>query len=164
MRSFTTAGEKAIGTTGFFLFGVLTSIMAVLKLTVITDWSWWRVSLPVAIFVGFNMVYMLVGLIYLSLVKIGERPAEDETAFLENHHRIPHDWIPHDWIPHDWISLLFFALFADNLVRWWEGAEGSYWFWLLSGQIEAVLIFAGLSVAGLFLYWSRIGPTLDGSE
>ncbi len=34
----------------------------------------------------------------------------------------------------------------------------------LSGQIEAVLIFAGLSVAGLFLYWSRNGPTLDGSE
>ncbi len=51
MRSFTAAGEKAIGTTGFLLFGALTSIMAVLKLTVITDWSWWRVSLPVAIFV-----------------------------------------------------------------------------------------------------------------
>ncbi len=83
-----------------------------------------------------------------------ERPVEDETALLENHHRIPHDWI----------LLLFFALFADNLVRWWEGAEGSYWFWLLSGQIEAVLIFAGLSVADLFLYWSRIGPILDGSE
>ncbi len=26
------------------LFGALTLIMAVLKLTVITDWSWWRVS------------------------------------------------------------------------------------------------------------------------
>ena len=100
------------------------------------------------------MVYILVGFIYLSLVNIRERPPEDETAFLENHHRIPHDWI----------SLLFFALFADNLVRWWEGAEGSYWFWLLSGQIEAVLILAGLSVAVLFLYWSRIGPILDGSE
>ena len=37
MRSLTAAGEKAIGTTGFFLFGALTSIMAVLKLTVITD-------------------------------------------------------------------------------------------------------------------------------
>ena len=128
--------------------------MAILKLTVITDWSWWRVSLPTAIFVGFNMVYILVGFIYLSLVNISERPPEEETALVEGHHRIPHDWI----------SLLFFALFADNLVRWWEGAEGSYWFWLLSGQIEAVLIFAGLSVADLFLYWSRIGPTLDGSE
>ncbi len=41
-------------------FGALTLVMAVLKLTVITDWSWWRVSLPIAIFVGFNMVYILV--------------------------------------------------------------------------------------------------------
>ncbi len=154
MRSFIAVGEKAIGTNGFFLFGALTLIMAILKLTVITDWSCWRVSLPIAIFVGFNMVYILVGFIYLSLVNIRERPPEDETALVEGHHRIPHTWI----------SLLFFALFADNLVRWWEGAEGSYWFWLLSGQIEAVLIFAGLSVADLFLYWSRIGPTLDGSE
>ena len=154
MRSFTAVGEKAIGTNGFFLFGVLTLIMAILKLTVITAWSWWRVSLPIAIFVGFNMAYILVGFIYLSLVTIREGPPEDKTAFPENHHRIPHDWI----------SLLLFALFADNLVRWWEGAEGSYWFWLLSGQIKAVLIFAGLSVADLFLYWSRIGPTLGGSE
>ncbi len=93
--------------------------MAILKLTVITGWSWWRVSLPIAIFVGSNMVYILVGFIYLSLVNIREGPPEDETAFLEDHHHIPHTWI----------SLLFFALFADNLVRWWEGAEGSYWFW-----------------------------------
>ncbi len=35
---------------------------------------------------------------------------------------------------------------------------------LLSGQTEAVLIFAALSVADLFLYWSRTGPILDGSE
>ncbi len=74
MRSFTATGEKAIGTTGFLLFGALTLITAILKLTVITDWSWWRVSLPTAIFVGFNMVYILVGFIYLSLVSIGERP------------------------------------------------------------------------------------------
>ena len=154
MRSFTAVGEKAIGTNGFFLFGALTLIMAILKLTVITDWSWWRVSLPIAIFVGFNMVYILVGFIYLSLVNIRGRPPEDETALVEGHHRIPHDWI----------SLLFFALFADNLVRWWEGADSSHWFWLLSGQIEAVLIFAGLSMADLFVYWSRIGPTLDGAE
>ncbi len=140
MRSFTAVGEKAIGTNGFFLFGALTLIMAILKLTVITDWSWWRVSLPIAIFVGFNIVYILVGFIYLSLVN-RDRPPEDETALVEGHHRIPHTWI----------SLLFFALFADNLVKWWEGTEGFYWFWLLFGQIGAVLIFAGLSVADLFL-------------
>ena len=154
MRSSTAVGEKAIGTTGFLVFGALTLIMAILKLTVITDWSWWRVSLPIAIFVGFNMAYILVGFIHLSLVNIRESPPEDETALVAGHHRIPHTWI----------SLLFFALFADNLVRWWEGADSSHWFWLLSGQIEAVLIFAGLSVAVLFLYWSRIAPILDGSE
>ena len=154
MRSFTATGEKAIESTGFVVFGALTLIMAILKLTVITDWSWWRASLPIAIFVGFNMAYILVGFIYLSLVNIRERPPEAETALVEGHHRIPHTWM----------SLLFFALFADNLVRWWEGADSSYWFWLLSGQIEAVLIFVGLSVAALFLYWSRIGPILDGSE
>jgi hypothetical protein len=58
VRSFTAVGEKAIGTNGFFLFGALTLIMAILKLTVITDWSWWRVSLPIVIFVGFNMLYI----------------------------------------------------------------------------------------------------------
>ncbi len=40
MRSFIAVGEKAIGTTGFLLFGALTLVMAILKLTVITDWSW----------------------------------------------------------------------------------------------------------------------------
>ncbi len=154
MRSCTLSGEKAIGTTGFLLFGALTLVMAILKLTVITDWSWWRVSLPIAIFIGFNMAYILIGFIYLSLVNIRERPPENEAALIERHHPIAHTWI----------SLLFFALFADNLVKWWEGAEGSYWFWLLSGQIEAVLIFAGLSLADLFLYWSRIGRILNRSE
>ncbi len=57
MRSCTATGEKAIGSTGFLLFGALTLVMGILKLTVITDWSWWRVSLPMAIFVGFNMAY-----------------------------------------------------------------------------------------------------------
>ncbi len=74
MRSFTAVAEKAIGTTGFLLFGALTLIMAILKLTVITDWSWWRVSLPIVIFAGFNMAYILVGFIYLSQVNIRKGP------------------------------------------------------------------------------------------
>jgi hypothetical protein len=89
VRSFTAVAEKAIGTNGFCLFGALTSIMAVLKLTVIADWSWRRVSLPIAIFVGFDTVHILVGFSYLSLVNIRERPPESETARLEGRHRIP---------------------------------------------------------------------------
>ena len=32
--------------------------------------------------------------------------------------------------------MLFFAAFADNLVRYLEGTEDSFWFWGLSGRLE----------------------------
>jgi hypothetical protein len=60
--------------------------MAITKLTGVSDWSWWRVSLPIAIFLGFNIAYILSGFIYLSVVNIRERPPEDETALLQHHH------------------------------------------------------------------------------
>jgi hypothetical protein len=53
--------------------------------------------------------------------------------------------------------MLFFVVFADNAVRWNEGTEEAYWFWLLSGTGEAVTIFGALSMLNLFVYWSRIG-------
>ena len=49
MKTGATAGEKEIQTTGFFVFGALTLIVALLKLAVFSDWSWWRVSLPILI-------------------------------------------------------------------------------------------------------------------
>ncbi len=63
-----------------------------------------------------------------------------------------------------WSSMLFFVAFADNRVRYLEGTEDSYWFWGLSGHLEAVFIFGGLSMVGLFLYWSAITRTLIESE
>ena len=66
MRTEGTAGEKEIQTTGFFVFGALTLIVALLKLAVFSDWSWWRVSLPILIFVGFNITYVVAGFGYLS--------------------------------------------------------------------------------------------------
>ena len=60
--------------------------------------------------------------------------------------------------------MLFFAAFADNVVRCLEGTEDSYWFWGLSGRLEAVFIFGSLSMVGLFLYWSAITRTLIESE
>ncbi len=59
-RSCTATAEKAIGANGFLLFGTLTLIMAILRLAVITDGSWWRVSWPIAIFVAFDRVDILV--------------------------------------------------------------------------------------------------------
>jgi hypothetical protein len=76
MKTGATAGEKEIQTTGFFVFGALTLIVALLKLAVFSDWSWWRVSLPILIFVGFNIAYIVTGFGYLSFAEARERPSQ----------------------------------------------------------------------------------------
>ncbi len=151
MKSFAPVNEKEFETAGLFIFGGLSLFMAILKVAVFGGWSWWRVLLPLAIFGGFNIVYLLTGFIYLSFVEVRERSSEDEAPLLGHHDRIPSYWA----------SLLFFALFADNLLRFWEGA---YWSWTFSGQLEAVAIFGILSILNQFLYWSRIIRTLNESE
>ena len=110
-----------------------------------------RVLLPLTIFGGFNIAYLLTGFIYLSFAEVRERSSEDNASLLEHHDRIPSYWV----------SLLFFALFSDNLLRFWEGA---YWSWTFSGQLEAVAIFGILAVINLFLFWSRIIRTLHESD
>jgi hypothetical protein len=60
--------------------------------------------------------------------------------------------------------MLFFVVFGDNMVRWIEGGETSYWFWLLSGKAEALVVFGALSVLALFSYWSRLGRALKASD
>jgi hypothetical protein len=59
--------------------------------------------------------------------------------------------------------MLFFIVFGDNVVRWIEGSETSYWFWLFSGKGETVAVFGSLSVLALFSYWSRLGRVLKAS-
>ena len=59
--------------------------------------------------------------------------------------------------------MLFFVVFGDNMVRWIEGGETSYWFWLLSGKAGALAVFGSLSVLALFSYWSRLGRVLKAS-
>ena len=44
---------------GFWMFGFLSVVLAVLKLTVAGYWSWWRVMLPLLAFLGHNTVYLL---------------------------------------------------------------------------------------------------------
>ena len=148
MKSDAPDSEKEFETSGFFIFGGLSLFMAILKLAVFSGWSWWRVLLPLAIFGGFNIAYLLTGFIYLSFAEVRERSSEENAFLLERHHRMPSYWV----------SLLFFALFADNLLRFWEG---EYWSWTFSGQLEAVAIFGILAVINLFLFWSRFIRTLD---
>ena len=147
-------GESGISLTGPYVCGAITFVMLVLKLSVIDTWSWWRVMLPLGLFVGFNFTNIVVAFIYLSFAHIPERPDGDEADVLE----------PHTINAHYVAAMLFFIVFGDNVVRWIEGSETSHWFWLLSGKGEAVAVFGALSVLALFLYWSRLGRALKASD
>ena len=147
-------GESGINLTGLYICGAISVVMLALKLTVIETWSWWRVLLPLGLFVGFNATNIVVAFIYLSFANILERPDGDEADVLE----------PHTFNAHNVAAMLFFIIFGDNAVRRIEGSETSHWFWLFSGKGEVLAIFAALSVLALFLYWSRLGRVLRTSD
>ena len=146
-------GESGISLKGLYICGAISFVMLVLKLSVIDNWSWWRVLLPLGLFVGFNVTNIVVAFIYLSFAHIPERPDGDEAEVLE----------PHTINVHYVAAMLFYIVFGDNVVRWIEGSETSYWFWLFSGKDEALAVFGSLSVLALFAYWSRLGRVLKAS-
>jgi hypothetical protein len=146
-------GESGISFTGLYICGVISLVMLVLKLSVMDAWSWWRVMLPVGLIVGFTVTNMVVAFIYLSFAHIPERPDGDEAEVLE----------PHEINVHYVAAMLFFVVFGDNVVRWIDGSETSYWFWLFSGKVEVLSAFGALSVLALFAYWSRLGRVLRAS-
>jgi hypothetical protein len=121
--------------------------LAVLKLTALVEWSWWRVMLPLWVFLGHNAANLLVGFICLFFARYGEEEEEeeekpiDETNLLQGCH---------------FASMLFLLIFADNLLRWIEGRGDSNWFWLCSGKLEILVLFGVLSLVAHFLYWSGI--------
>ena len=145
-------GERAINLNGLYICVAIRFFMLILKLSVIDAWSWWRVTLPVGLFVGFLVTHIVVAFTYLSFAHIPERP--DEAEVLE----------PHTINAHYIAAMLFFVVFGDNVVRWIEGSETSYWFWLFSGKVEALAVFGSLSVLALFFYWMRIGRALKAED
>jgi len=147
-------GESGISFTGLYICGVISLVMLVLKLSVMDAWSWWRVMLPVGLIVGFTVTNMVVAFIYLSFAHIPERPDGDEAELLE----------PHTINVHYVAAMLFFVVFGDNVVRWIDGSETSYWFWLMSGKVEVLAAFGALSVLALFAYWLRLGRVLKASN
>jgi len=70
--------DNPIQTAGFYLAGFLSVVLAVLKLTAMVDWSWWRVMLPVWVFSVHNAAYILVGFICLFFAKYGEEEEKEE--------------------------------------------------------------------------------------
>jgi len=147
-------GESGISFTGLYICGVISLVMLILKLSVMDAWSWWRVMLPVGLIVGFTVTNMVVAFIYLSFTHIPERPDGDEAELLE----------PHTINVHYVAAMLFFVVFGDNVVRWIDGSETSYWFWLMSGKVEVLAAFGVLSVLALFAYWLRLGRVLKTSN
>jgi hypothetical protein len=70
---------------GFWLFGFLSVLLAVLKLMVAGYWSWWRVMLPFLAFLGHNAVYLLAGLLCFCWLKHEED--EEEPTTVQKHSR-----------------------------------------------------------------------------
>jgi hypothetical protein len=139
------AGNQ-IQTTGFYLSGFLSLALAMLKMTAIVNWSWWRVMLPLGVFLGHNAAYILVGFICLFFARHGEEEEEeeqpiDQTNLLRGY---------------QFAAMLFFFIFLDNLLRWIEGRGDSNWFWLCSGKLEILVLSGVLSLVAHFLYWSGI--------
>ena len=133
--------------TGFYWAGFLSLILGVLKLTVETHWSWWRVLLPVWAFLGHGIVYIGVGLLWLWF---GDDGGTDERDIIReaNH--------PYRY---QLAALLCFAMFTDNVLRRIEGAGQTVGFWLNSGRWELIVVFGILSVAWQLLFWSEVVPS-----
>jgi hypothetical protein len=61
-------GQQPIQFMGFYVAGLLCLGSLVLKLTVEGHWSWWRVLLPLWAMFGHNILYIVVGFVWLSFV------------------------------------------------------------------------------------------------
>ena len=69
---------------GFYLSACVSLVLAVLKLTEMKQWSWWRVFLPLWVIVGQNVIYVLVGFLCLFAVRYGEGEEADEPAKVQS--------------------------------------------------------------------------------
>jgi hypothetical protein len=154
MRWSSSQGEKTIETTGVWLFGGLTVLLTLGKVTGLWGGSWGRVALPMLIFLVFNALYIATGFLYLSVCPVPERPAAEETALLRTHTDRGHYWA----------GFVLCASFVLNMMNRVERAEVSMGWWLFSGRVEVLIAFGAFSVISLWLYWARIGSLLHQAE
>ena len=138
--------EHAVQTIGLWIFGFLSVVLAVLKLTLAAYWSWWRVMLPLLAVLGHNALYMLTALISFRWLK----DDEEESTSADEYSRYGYNLA----------ALFFFLLFLDNLLRREEG-QGWSGFWPCSGRLEVVVLYFALSVLAHFAFWSRIVSRLN---
>ena|SRR5215831_15835761 len=76
--------EDSIQTTEFWIAGLLSVVLAALKLTAAAHWSWWRVMMPLLAFLGHNALYILTALICFRWLN----DDEEESTSADEHSRI----------------------------------------------------------------------------
>ena len=140
------APEDAVDIGGFRICGFLSVVLAILKLTVVAYWSWWRVMLPLLAFLGHNALYILTALISFRWLKDDEQESTSEDE--------------HSRYGYNIAALFFFFLLLDNLLRREEG-QGWGGFWPCSGKLDVVVLYFVLSLLAHFAFWSRIVSGLN---
>jgi len=143
--------DSGIQTKGLNLCGFLTGLLILLRFLGTIDWSWWRIGLPLGVYVGFQLAYIVTGFIYLSQAGIEEEP-EEETDLLDGHNDIPYFWLA-------WVN---FILFAVGVSEWAEPSVVGHGFWPAFGNPGVMIAFGVLAEVNLFLFWSSIGQLLNG--
>ena len=127
---------------GFYGSGFLCLGLVVLKLTVETHWSWWRVLLPLWAVLGHNILYIIIGLVWLSFADDG---AAEEAVTIRR---------GHGGYGYQIAALICFLSFADNMLRRIEGPGETIWLWTSSGRWELIFVSGMLSVVLQLLFWS----------
>jgi hypothetical protein len=137
-------GQQPIQLLSCYVAGLLCLGSAVLKLTWEGHWSWWRVLLPLWAVLGHNILYIVVGFIWLSFVSPGPPGEEDITIREDAPQR------------YEFAAMLCFLLFAHNLLERIEGAGQRMWVWLGTGQWQLLLGLGLLSLMFQLFFWSEV--------
>ena len=129
---------------GFYWSGFLCLFLAVLKLTLEAHWSWWRVLRPFWVLLGHNILYITVGLVWLSFADDGV--TDEETTIRQGY----------GGYGYQLGALVCFIVFADNVLRRIEGPGETIWFGVSSGRWELIIVPAILSVLLQLLFCSEV--------
>ena len=100
---------KPLEPAGFWWSGLVCVVLAVLKLAAEAQWSWWRVSLPLWAVLGHNILYIIVGFVWLSFADDG---AAEEAITIR---RGDGGYV------YQIAALVCFVVFAGNVLRRIEG-------------------------------------------
>ena len=142
--------------TGFYWSGFLCLVLAVLKLTVEAQWSWWRVLLPFWAVLGHNLLYITLGFAWLYFADVG---ATEEGVTMRQGHGA---------YSYQIAALAGFAVLLDNVLRRIEGQEETIFLGVRSGGWEVIFAFWGTQCrsagfcSSLTVWISVIGEPTEG--